>query len=210
MVEVLSESPFIAFMPQWTNGTECAELEQEARAHGLSGAQVFGQRGIVADRRALSANLYWDEKNASAMTNTLIRRAFAFTKEQRGYDIVPGAFQEPLNFIEYDFAGEYRPHCDGVCHKTRYSTGGRVATLIHYCKAATVGGATVFPKTGLKVVEKHRTAQSCSLTTWPRCLLHKNARWPHRRTRRSSSRTRKMTARFSSNTCKIANDAFFR
>ena len=34
---------------------------------------------------------------------------------------------------------------------TKYARGGRVATLIHYCQAADLGGATVFPKTGIKV-----------------------------------------------------------
>ena len=47
-------------------------------------------------------------------------------------------------------AGEYRPHCDGVCQRRPYARGGRVATLLHYCRAPTVGGATVFPKAGLK------------------------------------------------------------
>lgn len=51
----------------------------------------------------------------------------------------------------YAFGGEYRPHCDGVCQRRPYERGGRVATLIHYCKAAKTGGATVFPTAGLKV-----------------------------------------------------------
>jgi hypothetical protein len=114
-IRVLSEDPFVAFIPEWTAGDECAEMESQALKIGLSGAQVFGKKGLMADRRAQSANLYWDKSNDSAVTNRLINRAFEFTKAMRPYPIVAGAFQEPLNFIQYGLGDEYRPHCDGAC-----------------------------------------------------------------------------------------------
>lgn len=150
-VRVLREDPYIAYLPNWTTGDECADMEAQAKRVGLSDAQVFGERTVIADRRAMSANLNWREGDPTAVTNRLIERAFAFARDQRNYTLVAGGFQEPLNFIQYAVAGEYRPHCDGVCHRSKYAPGGRVATLIHYCKAATVGGATVFPTAGLKV-----------------------------------------------------------
>ena len=150
-VHVLREDPFIAYLPKWSVNTECADMEVQAKQVGLQDAQVFGARKVIADRRAISANLPWREDDPNAVTNRLIERAFAFTRDQRNYTVVAGGFQEPLNFIQYAVAGEYRPHCDGVCRRTEYTPGSRVATLIHYCKAATVGGATVFPNAGLKV-----------------------------------------------------------
>ena len=124
-VEILSRDPLIAQIPDWTVGGECATLEGMAYKTGLAGAQVFGTRTIIAERRAGAANLYWDARNESALTNRLITRAFDLARDQRGYDIHPGPFQEPLNFIEYDFGGEYRPHCDGVCSRTPYARGGQ-------------------------------------------------------------------------------------
>jgi len=150
-VSVLTEAPFIAVVHNWTTTAECESLEAAALRTGLSGAQVFGQQAIIADRRALSANLYWDRRDPNALTNSLIERAFALTTHFRGYPLVPGPAQEPLNFIQYGRAEEYRPHCDGVCRRRPYARGGRVATLLHYCKIPDTGGATVFPKLGLKV-----------------------------------------------------------
>ena len=55
------------------------------------------------------------------------------------------------DFTNIRGGGEYGPHCDGVWHRTPSARGGRVAPLIHYCRAPEVGGATVFPKARLKV-----------------------------------------------------------
>jgi len=149
---------FVALVHDWSLPADCEEFASKARKTGLSEAQVFGSRTVIADRRAMAANLNWDSKNDSALTNTFIRRAFNFTTHLRGYAIHPGPFQEPLNFIQYGRAEEYRPHCDGVCHRAKYARGGRVATLLHYCRAADVGGATVFPKIGVKVQPKDNDA----------------------------------------------------
>ena len=157
-VQVLSEDPFIAYMPEWTLGDECADMEGQARKIGMSDAQVFGERTVIADRRAISANLNWSDRNKTSVNNRLINRAFEFARVQRRYKLDTGSFQEPLNFIQYAVAGEYRPHCDGVCNRKPYARGGRVATLIHYCKAADVGGGTVFPKANIKVQPRDGSA----------------------------------------------------
>ena len=150
-VEILREEPLIAYLPNWTKPGDCADMEGRALRIGLADAQVFGERNVIADRRAISANLEWSRSNETSITNHLIKRAFKLAENLRSYDVTPGPFQEPLNFIQYAHGGEYRPHCDGVCHRTPYARGGRVATLIHYCRAPEVGGATVFPKARLKV-----------------------------------------------------------
>jgi len=149
---------FVAVVHDWSTTRDCQEFEATATRHGLAEAQVFGTRTVIADRRALAANLMWDQTNDTALTNAYIRQAFDLTKHFRGYDITPGPFQEPLNFIQYGRAQEYRPHCDGVCHRTPYARGGRVATLLHYCKAADQGGATVFPAIGVKVQPRSNAA----------------------------------------------------
>ena len=150
-VEILREEPLIAYLRNWTKPGDCADMESRVRRTGLSDAVVSGSRAVVVDRRALSANLYWSEHNATSVTNRLIRRAFRLATDLRGYAVDPGPHQEPLNFIQYARGGEYRPHCDGVCHRAKYARGGRVATLIHYCRAPESGGGTVFPAAGLKI-----------------------------------------------------------
>mmetsp|Transcript_22879 Transcript_22879/g.73562 ORF Transcript_22879/g.73562 Transcript_22879/m.73562 type:complete len:124 (-) Transcript_22879:82-453(-) len=39
---------------------------------------------------------------------------------------------------------EYRPHCDGGCDGSPHLHGGRVATMLLYCRTATSGGTTTF------------------------------------------------------------------
>ena len=99
-MHVLREDPFIVYLKNWTIGDECADMEAQATRIGLSAAQVFGEQSVIADRRAISANLNWNNRNASSVNNRLIERAFAFAAKQRGYAIQPGPFQEPLNFIQ--------------------------------------------------------------------------------------------------------------
>jgi len=51
-----------------------------------------------------------------------------------------------------------RPHCDGNCQGDFYVPGGRVATGLLYCQAATRGGATTFSKSDIFVVPKRGQA----------------------------------------------------
>lgn len=66
-----------------------------------------------------------------------------------GYDVGEAKYHEPLNFVDYEAHGEYKPHTDGAGE--RYQKGRRVATMIHYCKTPTAGGATYFPNLDLKL-----------------------------------------------------------
>ena len=47
----------------------------------------------------------------------------------------------------------YEPHCDVSCDRADGAggSGGRAATVLLYCAAPALGGATVFPGRGLKV-----------------------------------------------------------
>lgn len=86
-----------------------------------------------------------------------------------------GDFQEPVNVVErgggvlvpwvwglislrtpadrYGERDAYEPHCDVSCDRADGAggSGGRAATVLLYCAAPALGGATVFPGRGLKV-----------------------------------------------------------
>ena len=61
-------------------------------------------------------------------------------------DVTPGDHQEPINLVEYGVGDGYEPHCDVACDRDGAAPpGARVATVLVYCEAAALGGATVFP-----------------------------------------------------------------
>lgn len=52
--------------------------------------------------------------------------------------------QERLMAIQYKAGQQYMLHCDGSCDGTPYEKGGRLATVLIYCRLGE-GGATAFP-----------------------------------------------------------------
>ena len=46
------------------------------------------------------------------------------------------------------------PHCDGACDGGNIRVGGRVATVVLYCKVPSVGGGTTFSKADVFVQPK--------------------------------------------------------
>ena len=124
------------FIVTRTNISYGRYMEGRALRIGLADAQVFGERNVIADRRAISANLEWSQSNETSITNHLIKRAFKLAEKLRPYDVTPGPFQEPLNFIQYAHGGEYRPHCDGDCGMRSVRSGRRVASSLLYCEVS--------------------------------------------------------------------------
>lgn len=158
-VDVLSEAPYVAFLPDWTTADDCDALREAAEEAELHDAVVSGRRAsLLSVRRSRNAMLEWDAADPGFVVNRLAARAHAFARRAARLDVDAGPHAEPLNFIRYAEAGEYRAHCDGVCRRYPYKRGGRVATMIHYCTAPGGGGATVFPNAGLKVAPKARGA----------------------------------------------------
>ena len=163
-VEVFREDPFIAFLPGWVSTQDCAELRDAADREALSDATTGGKQNTIATvRRSKNAMLPWDDPGGEARTTAggattavtrLVTRAHAVARRFARLDVDAGPWAEPVNFIRYDVADEYRTHCDGVCRRYPYTRGGRVATMIHYCRAPAAGGATVFPNAGLKFAPK--------------------------------------------------------
>ena len=85
-------------------------------------------------------------------------RIFNFANSMLGGGI--GLYgQEALSLIEYRNEGdEYKAHCDGSCDGTAYRSGGRVATMLLYCKVAAEGGGTTFQRANIVVNPKEGEA----------------------------------------------------
>ncbi|KAK7238389.1 procollagen-proline 4-dioxygenase [Aureococcus anophagefferens] len=83
----------------------------------------------------------------------------SFAEGFAGLRVPFGDFQEPVNVVErgagvrYGERDAYEPHCDVSCDRADGAggSGGRAATVLLYCAAPALGGATVFPGRGLKV-----------------------------------------------------------
>lgn len=118
------------------------------------------------------------------------QRALDLTAEQMPF-ISIGSLegQEPLGFIQYtDQGDEYRAHCDGSCDGSSYRNGGRVATVIMYCRVAEVGGGTTFSKSNVFVKPSVGDAVFFSyvgadgwtdfgLTEHSGCPVHRGEKW---------------------------------
>jgi len=114
-----------------------------------------------ASRRAHAANLVPDLGRPDAAPTRLWRRAFALANALTDYDLDGEAGQEPFSVIHYNgsVAGagppdEYLPHCDGQCEGSPHQAGGRVATLLLYCRAPARGGATTFANARVAVAPR--------------------------------------------------------
>ena len=84
-------------------------------------------------------------------------RILSYTNHATGYNLSHEG-QEDLMSIQYFGHGtadptpdRYMPHCDGECSGRPHKTGGRVATMVLYCDAPTLGGGTNFQNAGVLV-----------------------------------------------------------
>ena len=81
----------------------------------------------------------------------------------------------PFRPDRYGEKDAYEPHCDASCDRPRVEPGGRVATVLVYCEAPRLGGATVFPDhagRALKVAPTAGAALFFAYATGARHALH--------------------------------------
>ena len=149
-LEVYSDEPYVAVLRDYLSLEACKQLEGEAAKAGLKSATVLDGAGagggVAGERRAKQATI-----PRGALSSRLVERAAAVGEKIVGYELRgSAAFQEPLAFVEYDAGSEYAAHADGAASGA-YVTGGRVASVVHYCAAPSSGGATVFPNLDVKI-----------------------------------------------------------
>ena len=142
---------------------ECRDAVADA-APRMAPATVNEEANKAAkstSRRAHAANLVPDLGRHDSAPTKLWRRAFALANALTDYDLDGEAGQEPFSVIHYNgsVAGagppdEYLPHCDGQCEGSPHQAGGRVATLLLYCRAPARGGATTFANARVAVAPR--------------------------------------------------------
>ena len=139
---------------------ECQAIQQAAAQTLHRGTVADGKGGsrLSDNRKAWQAGStpHWHllEKDPIAIVS---HRILSYTNHATGYNLSHEG-QEDLMSIQYFGHGtadptpdRYMPHCDGECSGRPHKTGGRVATMVLYCDAPTLGGGTNFQNAGVLV-----------------------------------------------------------
>lgn len=151
------ERPMIAFLDNVLDAEECDELVRLS-AHKLVRSTIVdrdsGGAGVVTGRTSEGT---WFPLNADTFIARLDRRIAALMSR-------PIENGEGLQILHYRKGDEYTPHYDyfppdDAGSAPHLAQGGqRVASLIIYLNDVGDGGATVFPKLGLRVGPKKGAA----------------------------------------------------
>jgi len=132
---------------------ECDVLMKHGNPR-LKRATVAAEDGtsVVSDtRKANQASYNFDVgRPASDALWPLYNRIIAFVNSKSNYELQPEG-QEEFAIIQYNPSDEYAPHCDADCSGETYTSHGRVATAVLYCKVAERGGGTSFTKSDVFV-----------------------------------------------------------
>lgn len=144
---------------------ECEAMESaaEPRLHRASVADESGGSKFSEARKAMQAGIKvrWELEHKSDPIAVLSRRVYDYTNYATGYGLEEFG-QEDLMSIQYfgrnyesgEEPDRYTPHCDGDCNGLKHKDGGRVATMVMYCKIPDEGGATQFRNSGIHIKPK--------------------------------------------------------
>ncbi|MBY4897428.1 2OG-Fe(II) oxygenase [Cupriavidus sp. AU9028] len=145
------ESPRIALFDGLLAAAECDALVELAR-NRLARSPVVnpdtGDENLIEARTSMGAMFQVGE-------HPLIQRIEARIAQVTG---IPAEHGEGLQILNYKPGGEYQPHFDyfnparlGEARQLRVG-GQRVATMVIYLNDVPAGGATAFPRLGLRVM----------------------------------------------------------
>ncbi|KAL1503089.1 hypothetical protein AB1Y20_011153 [Prymnesium parvum] len=156
-VRVLREVPPVFLVPNFVGAEDCDRMVNMTVPQ-MTRSVVSGGRASQ-ERRSYSVNMYPDFEDNTNTVTKLSHKLFQFAREVAGYtSLYPNAGQEPVNAVFYkDYDDQYRAHCDGECRGGLYREGRRIATALVYCQAPEEGGATLFTRSGLKVLPEKGT-----------------------------------------------------
>jgi len=143
---------------------ECGSMETEAEKdlHVASTADGKGGSKISLGRKAMQAGIRpkftaEGEPLDGNLIATLSGRVYEYVNRVLDMDISHQG-QEPLMSIQYFGRGKhdiepdrYTPHCDGRCTGENHVYGGRMATMVIYCKIPAKGGFTNFQNANVHV-----------------------------------------------------------
>ena len=142
----------ISHVKDFVTSAECEAMMDYARprlrraTHAKDGDMSAISSSRDAQQATVNAKAVSEAKDVQA-------RAVALANDFSNYSLsVDG--QEDLMAIQYNPGQQYMLHCDGSCDGTPFLKGGRLATVLMFCRDATQGGATNFPNAGVHVKPK--------------------------------------------------------
>jgi len=158
----------IHYVKHFITPEECQAIEAAAAPslHKATVADGAGGSELVKSRKAMQAGISvpWDKEGDGNPIAAVSRRIYDYVNDATGYNLEE-AGQEDIMSIQYEGRGldddepdRYRPHCDGQCDGLLFKPSGRVATMVMYCEAPSVGGATNFRNVGIHVKPEAGTA----------------------------------------------------
>ena len=149
--QVLSFNPLVVVVDDFASANECATFIRLAEGR-LRRAIVGGRSGQaeVSDRRTGSDSLLRPDKRPELMP-VLMKLGMAMR--------MPVEHAEGFNVLHYAPGQEFKPHDDAISaaviardeEKFRIAGGQRLYSTMIYLNNVAEGGATVFPKIGVKV-----------------------------------------------------------
>mmetsp|Transcript_12449 Transcript_12449/g.40743 ORF Transcript_12449/g.40743 Transcript_12449/m.40743 type:complete len:543 (+) Transcript_12449:202-1830(+) len=148
----LDPSARVARVSSFVSEEECDAMVSFARPRLRKATHAKdGDLGAVSETRdAQQATV--DARSVPA-ADDVRRRAVRLANFLSNYSLAVDG-QEDLMAIQYHAGQQYMLHCDGSCDGTPFLPGGRLATLLMFCKDADDGGATTFPNAGAHVIPR--------------------------------------------------------
>lgn len=150
-VHLLSANPLVGVVDAFLSSELCAGLIELARGR-LTRAQVG------TDAEALETSEARTNSNAH-LAPTEVPEASAVMERMAAAVALPTSHGEGLSVLHYAPGQEFKPHVDGIwsgasdAARAAFDADGgqRLFTTILYLNSVDGGGATVFPKLGLRV-----------------------------------------------------------
>lgn len=149
----LSGDPRIERFTGALNPVECAWLRQTSRPYLAPSRVVDPNTGAPrANPVRTSEAMYFGPARPGIFASRIAARLAGLA----GLDPACG---EPLAVLKYRPGQEYKPHYDGLgprslARDTLRAAGDRVATVLAYLNAPEAGGATLFPRLGLRIAPR--------------------------------------------------------
>ncbi|MDE3154976.1 MAG: 2OG-Fe(II) oxygenase [Acidobacteriota bacterium] len=156
-IDVLSLSPYVAYIPDFLDDAECEHLVENARAKVTRSVTVDAATGKLVEVETRSSDTMFFTRGETPVVKTIEERIAQLTR-------TPVTHGEGLQVIRYLPGQEYQAHFDFFDPDLPGSRvvaehgGQRVLTMIMYLNDVEAGGETHFPEIGLTVSPRKRAA----------------------------------------------------
>jgi len=144
----------------FVSSEECAVLEKEVtgRLTRVGPDTEEGLKGLKGWQATIEPG------EGGRTVTSIVRRIYDYANTVVNFGLKMDG-QEGLTAVQLtpstdggETPDRYLPHCDGTCDGLKHTTGGKVSTMVIYCKSAEKGGAVNFRNAGLHFKPKEGDA----------------------------------------------------